>query len=553
MGFRISQLVAGSTLLFAFGSPAWATGLLSTNGQVIAANGMPVPGYTDVFFGGASTFDSPVIDESGSVLFRSRMVGNGITALNERALFRGPSYASLSMMIRGSDAAPGLPGLTLNTATASGIGGGYRQSGDGRTLWGSSLSGPGVTTGVNDTALFGGYAGSLGVIARRGDAAPGTVGATLNSSFSAPSQQNTGMNRNGHVLFQAALTGGDTVTANNAAWYEGTPGALNMVVRKGDNMGGGATVSNMGFVSQMNRNNQVLWQPTLGGTATTADDAAMFVYTPGSGNALLMREGQVAPGTAGATYSGSINVAANAFNNSGKALFTMALAGGDVVAGVNDAAMFAGTTSGVNMVVRKGAAAPGTDSTFGVFSNSSVSLSDNDFVVTQASLIGGSALATTDTGIWSGPIGGSLSLVAREGDVAPGTAGAVFNNMTGNFIQSNSVGQVLFQSNFVTGTGDATTANDSALYAWDPFGGLTLVAREGDTVQVGPGDIRTITSWGGVQFTNGDSDSLSFTADGTLTLRVSFADTTSGIMTVRIPEPASLLLLVLGGLFVRRR
>ena len=153
---------------------------------------------------------------------------------NARALFRGTTAANLSMMIRSSDPAPGLAGLTLvNSAGNHGIQGGARLTPDGRTFWSSYLSGPGVASS-NDTAMFGGLPGSLGPIVREGDAAPGTSGAVF-SGDRITSSQFTTMNRNGAVLFQSTLSGGDVVgTTNNQALYTGTAGALSMVVRKGD-------------------------------------------------------------------------------------------------------------------------------------------------------------------------------------------------------------------------------------------------------------------------------------------------------------------------------
>jgi hypothetical protein len=60
--------------------------------------------------------------------------GNG----NSRALFRGTTAADLSIMLRSSDPAPGLAGLTLvNSAANNGIQAGIRLSPDGRTFWSS--------------------------------------------------------------------------------------------------------------------------------------------------------------------------------------------------------------------------------------------------------------------------------------------------------------------------------------------------------------------------------------------------------------------------------
>ena len=99
-----------------------------------------------------------------------------------------------------------------------------------------------VTT-ADDTAIWVGTPGNFSILVREGDAAPGTVGATMTTSFSNPSHQPTGINRSGRVLFQTTLANGDVSgTTNNSAWYSGTAGALELVARKGDTLPGGQVV-----------------------------------------------------------------------------------------------------------------------------------------------------------------------------------------------------------------------------------------------------------------------------------------------------------------------
>src|SRR5262249_44923752 len=270
-GMTLGLLVA-AVAATATGRVGAAPSLMKTNGNVIAYSGMPVTGLPGVTFGGTSGFNVPMLAEDGSVLFNGRITGAGVTALNERALFRGTTAATLSMMIRGADPAPGLSGITLNSASSQGIGTAYRMSPDGRTFWGSTLSGAGGTT-ANDTAVFGGFASGLGLIVREGDPAPGTAGAVFGGTFSSPSAQTTAINRNGNVLFQGTLLGGDVVgTTNNTAWYTGAPGSLSILVRKGATvLGTGETASALLFTGQMDNNGRVLYDLTLGVPATTAN------------------------------------------------------------------------------------------------------------------------------------------------------------------------------------------------------------------------------------------------------------------------------------------
>ena len=222
-------LVAASCLL----THAQAQTLLTTHGDLLAVTDQPVPGPSGAYF--EVSFDTPVIADDGTVLFRVKMYGGDVSGnANSRALFLGTTAANLSMMLRSADPAPGLAGLALvNGAGNNGIQAGFRLTPDGRTFWSSYLSGPGVASS-NDTAMFGGFPESMGPIVREGDAAPGTSGAVF-SGDRITSTQFTTMNRNGAVLFQSTLSGGDVVGAtNNQALYTGTAGALSIVVRKGD-------------------------------------------------------------------------------------------------------------------------------------------------------------------------------------------------------------------------------------------------------------------------------------------------------------------------------
>ena len=100
---------------------AQADTLLTTHGNLLAVTDQPVPGPSGAYFG--ASFDLPVVADDGTVLFRANMYGGDVSGnANSRALFRGTTAADLSMMVRSSDPAPGLAGLTLvNGAGNNGI------------------------------------------------------------------------------------------------------------------------------------------------------------------------------------------------------------------------------------------------------------------------------------------------------------------------------------------------------------------------------------------------------------------------------------------------
>lgn len=71
---------------------------------------------------------------------------------------------------------------------------------------------------------------SAGLVARRGDAAPGTDGASFDRLSRWPS-----LNAAGEVAFWAFLTGGDTTTDNDLGlFFADAGGDIHMILRKGD-------------------------------------------------------------------------------------------------------------------------------------------------------------------------------------------------------------------------------------------------------------------------------------------------------------------------------
>ena len=117
-------IVLASGLVGLAGS-AFAQGLLSTNGTVIAtvgdavpdSSGTPIPNMLFV-----NSFDAPVLDDSGRVLFRGRFsdTPSTVNTYDDRSIFSGTSRADLVTVARGADQAPGMAtGILLRTVTGS--------------------------------------------------------------------------------------------------------------------------------------------------------------------------------------------------------------------------------------------------------------------------------------------------------------------------------------------------------------------------------------------------------------------------------------------------
>ena len=265
----------------------------------------------------------------------------------------------------------------------------------------------------------------------------------------------------------------------------------------------------------------------------------LWLWDPVGGDTKLVREGDPAPGTVGATFNRPgdtwfVNVSASAFNNSGVALLSADLLNGDVVTGINDRGLFLLSKAGNSLAMRRGDPVPGVaGATFDVVNNSSAKLNNNGEFCFQSTIVGGGSSSTDDTGIWFGSPG-SLQLVAREGDPAVGMGGGeLYGNFTGLSILLNDQGQVLFNASIVGGAGGTN------LYIWDAGAGVRLVVADNEMIT---GPARTVTkqvgSFGGVQFGNGSGRSLSFGNDGKIALDLNMTDSTGAIAIVDVvPQP----------------
>jgi hypothetical protein len=361
------------------------------------------------------------------------------------------------------------------------------------------------------------------VLARYGDLAPGTGGARIQTAFQSMSHQSSALNGSGMACFQVALVGGDVVgSTNNSAWLVGVPGALQYLQRKGDlELGGTVGIGALGFNCMLNRSGDVLHDESLSTTlgsspATAANNSIVFVWSPGLGNQVLVREGDPAVGLPAGCYYGAPTLG-QAFSPSGVASFVSTLSGPGVTAGVDDQALFVGRVGSLAIAARRGDVAPGTGGlTFATINNGHAS-NDAGQVCFFATLAGAGVTSANDSSLWCGSPG-DLRLIAREGDAAPGIAGGVFASVVAGSCLLNERGQVVF-----TGASVQTSiALLSAAYGFDPITGLQLLAAQGDTIVTASGP-QTASGFGGGQFPTGDGCPLSLNNHGDLFLRTSLA------------------------------
>ncbi|MBZ0115201.1 MAG: hypothetical protein K8J08_22285, partial [Thermoanaerobaculia bacterium] len=122
----------------------------------------------------------------------------------------------------------------------------------------------------------------------------------------------------------------------------------------------------------------------------------------------------------------------------------------------------------------------------------------------------------------------NLIALAEVGDQAPGMATGVEFFEFRPPIQ-NDFDQVVFAAT-LDGPG-VGTSNDFSLWVFDPSVGLVAVARDGETIQIGPADTRTLQSFVfGFSSSLQDGAQMSFNRRGDIVFHAQFADGGSALL-----------------------
>jgi len=358
------------------------------------------------------------------------------------------------------------------------------------------------------------------------------------------------LNDAGQTAFFGWLDGTNTISG---VWSEGGGAGLALVALGGNVAPGtGGTKFSTFDTSSLPAINNA-GQTAFGGNLASTKSVGIWSEGGGAGLALVAREGNVAPGTGGANFvsSGFDNFSDPVLNNAGQTAFSGFLPGRNANMDRNMGIWSGGGGSELTLVARTGDIAPGTvdNANFSSFWGAPVLNNAG-----QTAFLG--LLFDSGFGIWSEGGGAGLALVAREGSTAPGTSDLNFISFGAPSL--NGAGQTAFVGR-LTGTG-VGNSNDRGIWAEDPLGVLKLIARTGDMLDVDDGlgiDFRTIN---GLSFVgNGDGRPSSFNNLGQLAFLATFTDGTSGIFVsnlVAIPEPSTLLLgalATMGVLLSRRR
>lgn len=477
--------------------------------------------------------------------------------------------------------------VALTGQTAVGTSGGVVYSAlftpslnnSGQVAFGGTLSGVGIDS-TNDSGAWSEGGGSLALIARSGDAAPGYPSGNVLGSVS-PGR----INNLGQTLVAAGLVGPGGAPPQIGYWLHDSNGTQ-FIVRQGDQAAGlpaGVTYKHL-WTSAHNNLGEILLNATLDGPGVDGSNF-IAIWTAAPGNVqLVARLGDQAPDLpSGITYEHFDQPEPIVMNDSGQTVFYAGLNGPGVTS-ANNRGIFLGTAGDIRLVAREGSPIVGlpAGTNFGAI---------YEPVINSAGQIafyaGYSDSSSGGAGYYLGTPG-NFSLVARSGDQAPGApagvaygarGGTVINDqgllafhsfLQGNgvsidnnealFVQdANGVKMIARRGNPAPGMPAGVTINSlgtipamncrgqiafiaqarnaanplqriDGIWATDATGALQLILRTAEVLEVGPGDFRTVSHFSFVDGNgNADGRQSMLNDQGQIAFQATFTDGTSGI------------------------
>ena len=483
--------------------------------------------------------------------------------------------------------------LTLNS---------YEIDGQGRLSFYGQVDGEGVGS-HNDRGIWSETTGTLRLVARDGDRAPGTPSGVVFDRIAQERHHKLQVHPDGQIAFKSFLAGEGLTFYNDSGFWVGDADSLVLGARSGDRAPGTPPDTYFGHFSYLGRplfnsagdvafswglvgpnlvanETRGMWlgppgelrlialegDPAPGlpsdfvsvGTSKLTEDGD-FVFNAYLGGTfqgssiwriredsleLVARPGSAAPGLPGVEFR---LITHRTFDAHGNVAFKTRLFG-EGVDPTNFESIWAERSGALELVARTGDRAPGTPEGV-VFGGSTprsgirgVLSDDEGGLMITSTLTGDGIDDTNNLGVWF-DASGDLELVARTGDQAPGMPdGVKFDHVSG---QINAAGQIAIKALIME-----EGVQKRGVWAQDRQGVLQLVVLEGQEIEVAPGEFQQIEQL------LIPSSSLVLGDRGHVAFGAHFEDNRQGLFVsslLVVPEPSSVLLLLLAIAMVWRR
>ncbi len=463
--------------------------------DVIAVSQDPAPGTLDFY----SNFTGQAVNSVGQIVVSALLEDGGGTPSGS-GVFSNATGA-LDLIGRDGEPAPDTS-LDFRTITSPVL------NDAGHVVFSGTLQDAGgVFAGRGIWSESGGV---LSLLARDGAPAPGTPNEF--STFGNPAQ-----NGAGQIAFFATLQDTGGAFAGRGIWLQ-DGGSLTLVAQQGDSAPGTSVDFSALGNPVLSDSVFLAFSGQLQDAGGAAAGRGLWLQDDLGAIHLVARDGDAAPVT-GLEFRTFGNPA---INNAGEIAFRSDLQ--DASGVPSGAAVFTDSSGSLALVAQTGNAAPGTSDNFSNFGNPVLNGAGQVSFFATLEDAGG---ASTGGGIWA-DVAGFLSLIARNGDTAPGTGDFFLDFATP---VSNANGDVAFfallqdAGGLFSGTGiwlyDA--ASDS----------LDVVALVGDGFDVASGDVRTVAAvtLAGTGSGGEDGRTAALNDDGLLTFELAFTDGSEAVVT----------------------
>ena len=463
---RFAARIAATAAALAFsGTPSPAQPLPSS---VVAYTGQVAPGT-----GGATylLLFTPVVTRTGDVAFRAEITGAGVDGTNNKGYWGQNGGGPVGLLRRSGDASP-LPGLTWSTNLDNPN---YQEIENGARLGFYASVFDGV---ANRDAIWTEQPDGTHSVAIRDAFAPGIPGATFTTL---PMGYETPFVETGHTLFRGNVTGGGTTTADDFGLWLDDGVTATLVYREGDQAPGlppGSLFTTNFFSPPQLADGGIV---TLLTTVQVAGVPKSGIWsTHGGALAPLALEEEAAAGLGAGERIGGFSPISG--NRHGQIAFWGPIEN-SFGAWIGWGLWVSNPAGSLKLVYRRASGPPGLQ-----IEGSQFQLADDGLVYMITNYL--PALGPAWPGVFAIGSGGWRE-VARQGDrVADSNAGIEYQSF--DQILANGNGQVAFRAT-IAGPGVGGGGN-RVLVAHGDDRQLHLVARTGETLEVAPGVLRTISS-----------------------------------------------------------